>query len=176
VSDWTIHVPHRSRDDSLATVAGLARHLPADERATARQLAVDARVELGLTTAGELLDHLGRLEPHQRRELLDSARERLGMSSTLDADIAAGAYLRTLAPDPRPMELHYSESGAIIERYGDEATTAELDERRRAVERQAREAERAAETAHVLAHQQALDERLVRELPPHLQPQRTEAA
>jgi hypothetical protein len=176
VTDWTISVPHRDRSDSLATVAGLARHLPAADRAVARQVAVDARVEHGLRTAGELIDHVGRLEPRQRRELLDTARERLGMPSTLEADIAAGAFLRTLAPDPRPMELHYSESGAIVERFGDERTTAELDERRRAVERQAREAERAAESAHVLAHQQALDERLARELPPHLKPLTEEAA
>jgi hypothetical protein len=79
VTDWQIHVPHRDRSDSLATVAGLARHLPAADRAVARQVAVDARVEHGLRTAGELIDWLEQLEPAQRRQLLDDARSTCGL-------------------------------------------------------------------------------------------------
>jgi hypothetical protein len=61
VSDWTIRVPHRTREDSLVDVAGLARTLP-DDRAVARQLAINARLD-GLRTAGELIDRLDGLEP-----------------------------------------------------------------------------------------------------------------
>jgi hypothetical protein len=173
--DWSIHVPHRTRDDSLVDVAGLARALPADERAVTRQVAINARLD-GLATAGDLLDRLQELNPAERRALLDTARAQCGLLPTHEVDVRRGAALRTLAPDSRPMQMVRTEGGALVERYGDTGTTAELDERRRAVERQAREAERAIDAAHQFAHRQALDERLMRELPPHLRPPTKEAA
>jgi hypothetical protein len=102
--------------------------------------------------------------------LLNAARAQLGLPSTVYADIAAGAYLQHLAPDPRPMSIVRTEGGALVERYDDERTAAELDERRRAIERQAPESERAIEAAHQRTHEQALREQLQRELPPHLRP------
>ena len=82
---WQIRVPHRDPGDSLVEVAGLARHLDGDDRLVAREVALGARLD-GLATAGELLDRLERLEPNERRAMLDQARQACGLPSTADAE------------------------------------------------------------------------------------------
>jgi hypothetical protein len=55
---WQILFPYKSRDESLTTVAGSARHLSTDEdRQVCRQLVLEA-MERGARTAGDLLDEL----------------------------------------------------------------------------------------------------------------------
>src|SRR5829696_3249674 len=54
VTDWTIQVPHRDRDESLATVAGHARRLPGDDAAVTREIVLRAELA-GHATAGDLI-------------------------------------------------------------------------------------------------------------------------
>ena len=98
MSDWEIHVPYRSRGDSLVEVASMARHLEGEDRQVARQLAMDAVIDDGLSTAGELLDHLEASGPEQRRVLLHRARAGAG----LEPIDAVEARERSAAPPPYP--------------------------------------------------------------------------
>ena len=165
---WTIEIPHRSRDESLVDTAANVRHLPADDRGVMREIVLGARLD-GLRTAGELLDHVAGLEPHERRAMLDRARADCGLASTSEVDArrrAEGPHFVHI--DHRPTTLHVSEGGAIVERYADEEEIAALDERRRAAEREARESNRASDVAAHAEHERARREQLDRELPPHL--------
>ena len=83
---WQLHVPCRGRDDSLVEVGGFVRHLEGEHRLVARELAMYAATELGMSTAGELLDHLEASGPAERRELLDHARSRAGLDDTETVD------------------------------------------------------------------------------------------
>lgn len=83
---WMLRVPHRRRSDSLVEVGGFARHLEGDDRAVARELVMVAATELGMDTAGELLDHLENCTPAERRELLDEARVEAGLPTTEEVD------------------------------------------------------------------------------------------
>jgi hypothetical protein len=57
MTDWQLHVPHRSRSDTLADVVEAARALPQGEsRDIARQIALGALVDGTAASAGELLD------------------------------------------------------------------------------------------------------------------------
>ena len=88
---WEIRIPHRFRDESFVDAASHARHLEGDDRAVTRQLVLNAAVD-GMRTAGELLDHLDSLEPHERRALLDKARAEVGLVSTEMADARERIY------------------------------------------------------------------------------------
>lgn len=81
-----ISIPHRSRDESLVDVASHARHLGQDDARVTRQIVLSAWTDGVATSAGELLDHLGDLEPHQRRAMLDQARADVGLPATADMD------------------------------------------------------------------------------------------
>ena len=85
MTDWALHVPHRDRDESLVDVASHCRTLEADDRVVSRTIVLDAAIN-GMRTAGELLDHLERLEPHERRALLDRARVESGLAPTADVE------------------------------------------------------------------------------------------
>jgi hypothetical protein len=76
-------IPCRSRDESLAVTASHARVLPTDEdRDVSRQLVLGAYMGGVAETAGELLDHLASLEPHELRHTLDAARVAAGVPTT----------------------------------------------------------------------------------------------
>lgn len=83
---WEVHVPYRGRDDSLVEVGGFAHHLEGEDRPVARELAMYAAIELGMDTAGELLDHLEASSPAARRTLLDHARQRAGLPTTAEVE------------------------------------------------------------------------------------------
>jgi hypothetical protein len=83
---WELHVPHRSRCDSLVEVGGFARQLEGEDGPAARELAMHAATEFGMKTAGELLDYLESSSPAERRELLDRARTRAGLKDTKSVD------------------------------------------------------------------------------------------
>ena len=87
MSTWEIRVPHRGRDESLIDTASNARHLPEGERGPAREIVFAAMLD-GLSTAGQLLDHLQAMDTHERRQLLDNARQQAGLESI--ADVEAG--------------------------------------------------------------------------------------
>lgn len=88
---WAISIPHRSRDESLVDVAAHARHLGLDEdRTTVRQLVIQARLDGVATTAGELIDHIAGLEPHERLAMLDRARVEAGLPSVEDVEFRRG--------------------------------------------------------------------------------------
>ena len=90
MSTWAISVPHRGRDESLIDTASNCRHLPEGERDVARQIVFDAMQD-GVRTAGGLLDRLDSLEPAERRQLLDHARQECGLPSIADVDARARA-------------------------------------------------------------------------------------
>ncbi len=93
-----IRIPHRDRSDPLSSVGELARHLESpDESATVRELVTDA-AGAGLTTVGDLLDHLGRLAPAERRALLDRARSSAGLPTA--TEVAAKASHAGAGPSP----------------------------------------------------------------------------
>jgi hypothetical protein len=79
LTEWRLHVPHRSRDDHLISVASQARVLDSDDGAVAREVAIRAQIDLGLTSADQLLDYLDRADAGERRRLLDQAREAAGL-------------------------------------------------------------------------------------------------
>jgi hypothetical protein len=62
-------------------VASAARHLEGEDRKVARQLAMEAVIDDGLETAGELLDLLETSGPEQRRAILHRARAGAGLES-----------------------------------------------------------------------------------------------
>lgn len=78
---WQIHIPHRSRDESLVDVASHCRKLGQDDARVMRQIVFSAQIDRGLTSAGELIDHLNAMEPGERRALLDQAREECGFEA-----------------------------------------------------------------------------------------------
>jgi hypothetical protein len=82
---WSIPIPYRSRDDSLRDVAILANRLPADEARVVQHIVLEAHAA-GDDNAGHLLDRLGDLEPEQRRQVLDNAREACGLPRSEDID------------------------------------------------------------------------------------------
>jgi hypothetical protein len=91
-----IRIPYRSRDDSLADVADAARALPAGaQRAVVRGLVLEA-AESGMSTAGDMLEALGRMTPDARRRLLDRAREHADVPTT--AEVSAAAARKVRAP------------------------------------------------------------------------------
>ena len=103
---FTISIPHRSADESLVDVAGHARHLGQDESRIMRQIVIQARLDGVATTAGQLIDHLERIEPHERRAMLDQARTASGLPTTADVEAVERAAMA-------------SEAGrAIAARYG----------------------------------------------------------
>jgi hypothetical protein len=98
MSDWQLHVPHRSRSDHLGVVVpALASELEGEDRDVARWLAVNAFWDLKFQTAGELLDHLEAITPAERRELLDQARADAGLEPTADVDERRRAEAATVA-------------------------------------------------------------------------------
>jgi hypothetical protein len=98
---WTISIPHRRRSDPLSTVGELARHLPPDERATAREI-VTGGVGAGLATVGDLLDRLEAASAAERRVLLDRARSSAGLPSVAEADRAAAARFHVAPVSDEP--------------------------------------------------------------------------
>lgn len=87
MSAWEIRVPFRTRDETLIDTASACRHLPEGERDVTRQVVFTAMERGGASmTAGDLLDHLHELEPAQRRQLLDHARQECGLESISDAE------------------------------------------------------------------------------------------
>jgi hypothetical protein len=72
-----ISIPFRSPDEPLIDTASACRRLPPAERASMRELVLNARVA-GLKTAGKLLDLLGRMSTAERRTTLDHARASAG--------------------------------------------------------------------------------------------------
>jgi hypothetical protein len=170
VTDWTIQVPHRDRDESLATVAGHARRLPGDDAAVTREIVLRAELA-GHATAGDLIDALDRSTPDARRNLLDAARVAVGLRASRDVD--AEERLRILqVPDAREFRLAYSESGAIIEVDPADQAGADAERERLARINEQRANERAAEVAEQDEQDAALRAQVERELPPHLRGQR----
>ena len=157
---WQIHIPHRTRSDSLIQVAANARQLEdADDRAVTRRLALDA-AEDGLTSAGELLDRIERADPGERRAMLDKARAAADLPTVEDVEARARfeaanemARRRVVSHDDPPPEARpHLVNGAIVmhdpaelerERRKDEQLREEREQRRKEREAEA-EAIRAA--------------------------------
>jgi hypothetical protein len=128
---WTLRIPFRSRDESLVDVASYARTLGQDDARVVRQIVLQAYTDRVAKSAGELLDHLDGLDPHQRRAMLDSARQACGLPSTDEIDTENGAHLVRVGRNRRPMRLEHREGGAIVEVYEDDAVVIETAERTR---------------------------------------------
>jgi hypothetical protein len=175
MSEWSLQIPYRSRDDSLADVADAARELPQGEsRDVARQVALGALVDGTAASAGELLDQIERATPEQRRELLDAARTKAGLPTTGSveahrrADVASAALRLKAGNDHRPVRLGYTESGAIIDlnEADDEAARARVEEESRRAWREAQHAERAVDAAAKREDDEARAARVRSEVPP----------
>jgi hypothetical protein len=97
---WQIQIPHRSVDEPLAVAAGHCYCLPGqDEVRVTRQLMIQARLDGVAATAGELIDHLHALEPHERRVMLDAARTAEGLPTIgeMEEDARVSALIRPAA-------------------------------------------------------------------------------
>ena len=181
---WSISIPHRHANDSLVEVAGLARHLDGDDRLVARAVALGARLD-GLTTAGELLDHLEGLEPVERRALLDRARAEVGLESTIEIDWRQQFEALQRTSRRQPTEIHRRPDGSFHEvapppRFGlgasgqfvdhdqadaDAAREATAAESRRR-QRQAQQPDRDRDAAEARALAEARATQVRSELPP----------
>lgn len=82
---WQLRIPYRDRSEPIAAVGDLARNLTGEDRAVARQLALDAAMN-GMRTVGDLLDGMERASATERRQMLDRARERVGLPDTKTAE------------------------------------------------------------------------------------------
>ena len=83
MSEWQVRIPYRDRDAlALSEIYDAAGEVLGDEDArVAQQLAYDALIR-GTSTVGQLLDELEAVGPAGRRQLLDQARQNLGMRTT----------------------------------------------------------------------------------------------
>jgi hypothetical protein len=84
---WTISIPHRDRAESLVDVAGHTRVLGQDGPVI-RELVISARLDGIAATAGQLMDHLEGLEPHERRAMLNAARKECGLPTLEEVEAA----------------------------------------------------------------------------------------
>jgi hypothetical protein len=100
MSDNTIRVPFRDRDDTLAATADAARALPAGkDRDVVRGLVLNGARD-GLATAGDLLDRIEAATPAERRVMLDGARTRAGLPSLAEVDAQHARRVRAqMIPD-----------------------------------------------------------------------------
>ncbi len=79
---WALRIPYRHRDESLIDTACHCRTLGQDEARVTREVVLKAYMDGVAKAAGELLDHLERLAPCERRALLDQARAAAGLPDT----------------------------------------------------------------------------------------------
>jgi hypothetical protein len=80
---WRIDIPHRGDPDQdlVEAMADCREGIEdGEQRHVTRQLLLD------YDTIGEVIDALGAATPEQRRDLLDGARERVGLPTTAQAD------------------------------------------------------------------------------------------
>jgi hypothetical protein len=96
MTDWSLQIPFRNRDESLVDVASHCRTLEADDIAVSRTIVLDAAVR-GMRTAGELIDHLDGLEPHERRAMLNQARGECNLPPTADVEASERAAFASKA-------------------------------------------------------------------------------
>jgi hypothetical protein len=77
-----LRIPHHGDpDEPVFDVIDSLRHtLDGDDRAVAREVLIEARME-GQATIGEVLDRIESMEPSDRRALVERARERAGLES-----------------------------------------------------------------------------------------------
>jgi hypothetical protein len=160
----TINIPFRSHDDSLVAVAGMAgRALSGDDSAIAREVALHARINMIMRTAGELVDAVARMSGPERRELLDQARSAAGLPTTGEADFAADfqALQASIPParlDAEPPRLGYNAAGLVVDldEQAAEAAKEEQRQRSRQAELEARRAERQAQAEEFRQHEEAM--------------------
>lgn len=167
MSDWRIAIPFRHRSEPLTVTAGHARMLGQDENRVTTQLVIQAYTDGLAATAGELLDHLERLEPSGRRAMLDRARVECGLPSTAEAELA-DPPMRVGAFDRRPMHLEHREGGALVEVYDSDPEERAEQERMRIAATRGRDEQRAAEAEEWRQHELGLAAQLEAELPVHL--------
>jgi hypothetical protein len=86
MTNWQIHIPHRSSEDTLADVAIAASHLEAEDAAVTRELIADLLLSSDCHTAGDVTTVLAVASPAERRLILDSAREAAGLESATAID------------------------------------------------------------------------------------------
>ena len=189
MSRWQILIPHKSRDESLIDVASHARLLEQDEdREVTRQIVLQAHIDGVAKTAGELLEHVGGLDPHERRALLDAARIAVGLEATDDVD-ARERRNAPLAVGPAPLtptvEIRMRPDGTFYEAPIDAdhwtigpsgqpvnakmqaaaASRQAAEERSIAARRHAAEQERQHDADALADHERAMREQLQRETP-----------
>lgn len=78
---YEIPVPHRDRDQTLLDAIDDLRQAPLSpaERNVAREVLINAALQQGEHTIGELCDRLEAASPAERRAVLDRARDQLGL-------------------------------------------------------------------------------------------------
>src|SRR5215218_10446999 len=115
---WEIRIPFADRSESLVDVIGHMGDLPVEDRDVVREIVVSARLD-GMHTAGELLDRLEAMEPHERRELLDAARGAVGLEPTSTVDARVPTMAITVSDDPGVQACHYPGCSQIpVTSYG----------------------------------------------------------
>jgi hypothetical protein len=111
---WEINIAFREAGDTIAQVVEAIAEsgLEPRERAIARQVALDALAERCVLTAGELVAELEHLGADGRRQVLDNAREALGLERSQAIDdrehlegIRRTARLRSSGRDSQGMAL-----------------------------------------------------------------------
>ena len=181
MSDWTISIPHRRRDESVVDVMSHCRHLPRpDDARVMRQIVLGLRLDDGLTSAGAVLDHIEALTSDERRRLLDKARTELGLESTEMADarqrltsgvtprgelrLGRDGMWREATPEPRwgigPSGQPVNPNVAEAEQRRQHASDQSLRH-----QREAQAAEREAEADVLREHERAGRAQIARELP-----------
>ena len=101
---WQIRIPHRNRRDAPLTDVGFdARHLEdPEDRAVTRELVLDAMLNSGCETVGDLVDMVENAGPAQRRELLNKCRVAAGLETCEDAEAHEAFEAANRALRPRP--------------------------------------------------------------------------
>jgi hypothetical protein len=112
---FTISIPYRSLDESSVVVAGYTRALGQDGPAI-RELVIQARLDGVASTAGELVDYLDGLEPHERRALLNKARASVGLPSVEEIEAA----------QPKPLQVRTVNGGSFPSCAAEECNAAPM--------------------------------------------------
>lgn len=83
---WRIAFAHRGPDQRLIDTLADQRVLPTEEREIARGILFDLATTPGIDTVGDAFDRLERMDPSERRRLLDEARIEAGLATTEEVE------------------------------------------------------------------------------------------
>ena len=103
MTEFEVRIPYRDRDDLTVEVVDAARRRwTAANSRWSEELALGA-LRRGVTSAGQLLDEIESADPAEQRQIVDKAREDVGLRSLSEIEERQriAAVIRDDPPPPR---------------------------------------------------------------------------